>query len=104
MPPWQADPSYSRFLGENFLSAEEIEMISSWVDAGMPRGDVSIEPQFPSFPSGSVLGTPDLVLEMAEDYLHKGNNQDEYRYFVIPSSLLEDKYVKAIELDQVIRK
>jgi hypothetical protein len=97
MPPWQPDPAYSRFRGENFLTDEQIEVISDWVNAGMPRGDVSKEPPFPSFPTGSVLGTPDLVLEMAEDYLHKGNGEDQYVYFVLPSGLTEDKIVKAVE-------
>lgn len=97
MPPWQPDPNYSTFLGENYLEQEEIDLISEWVEAGMPRGDISVEPPFPSFPTGSVLGTPDLVLEMAEEYLHKGTNVDDYRYFVLPTGLTEDKVVKAIE-------
>ena len=97
MPPWQPDPNYSRFLGENYLSDEQIQTLTEWVEGGMPRGDVTKEPPFPSFPSGSVLGTPDLVLEMAEDHLHEGTNEDDYRYFVLPSGLTEDKIVKAIE-------
>ncbi len=97
MPPWQPDPNYSTFLGENYLSQEQIDNIAEWVDNEMPRGDVSLEPPFPSFPEGSVLGTPDLVLEMSEAFLHTGNNEDNYRYFVLPSGLLEDRIVKAIE-------
>ena len=38
MPPWQPDPDYSRFLGENFLTDEEIEVISDWVNAGYAKG------------------------------------------------------------------
>lgn len=97
MPPWQTDPEYSSFLGENYLSEEEIMLISEWVDAGMPRGDESQEPAFPAFPEGSVLGTPDLVLEMEEEWLHKGNYQDDYRYFVLPTNLPADRIIKAIE-------
>ncbi len=97
MPPWQPDPNYSNFLGENYLSPEQIDQIAQWVDNEMLRGDENLEPPFPSFPEGSVLGMPDLVLEMSEAYLHTGNNQDDYRYFVLPSGLLEDKVIKAIE-------
>ena len=97
MPPWQPDPQFSNFLEENFLSDEEIRTIAEWVDTDMPRGDVANEPEFPDFPSGSVLGTPDLVLEMSEEWIHEGNNQDDYRYFVLPTGLLEDKVVKAME-------
>lgn len=98
MPPWKADPDYAHLLGETVLTDEEIENIGKWVDAGAPAGDLSQEPPMPEFPEGSLLGEPDLVLEFPEAYLHKGNNQDEYRYFVLPTGLTEDKIVKAIEL------
>ena len=97
MPPWQADPNYSRFLGENYLTDNQINKIIEWVDNGMPRGDANQEPQFPEFPEGSILGTPDLVLTMEEAYLHRGNNQDNYRYFVLPTGLTEDRIVKTME-------
>ena len=97
MPPWQTDPTYSTFLGENYLSEDEISTISEWVDGGMLQGDVNEEPEFPDFPEGSVLGEPDLVLEMEEEWLHEGNNQDNYRYFVLPTNLVEDRIVKAVE-------
>ncbi len=97
MPPWQPDPDYRHFLGENFLTDDEIDMIADWVDAGSPEGSEDPTP-FPDFPDGSVLGEPDLVLKFSESYLHKGNNKDEYRYFVLPTGLTEDKTLKAIEL------
>ncbi len=97
MPPWQPDPTYSKFLGENYLTEDEISTITQWIDDGMPRGNQADEPAFPDFPEGSVLGEPDLVLEMEEEWLHEGNNRDDYRYFVLPSGLLEDKVVKAVE-------
>lgn len=98
MPPWKADPEYSRFLGENYLSDDQIALIAEWADAGAPRGNVADEPSLPDFPEDSVLGEPDLVLTMESGWLHKGNNQDEYRYFVIPTGLTQDRVVKAIEL------
>lgn len=97
MPPWQADPSFGNYLGENYLTEEEITSIKDWIDLGMPRGDVQEEPDFPDFPKGSVLGEPDLVLEMSESWLHKGNSTDDYRYFVLPTNLTEDKVIKAVE-------
>jgi len=97
MPPWQADPQYSRFLGENYLTQEEINKITSWVDGGTIQGPSSAEPSLPDFPDGSLLGEPDLVLTFSESHTHIGNNRDEYRYFVLPTGLTEDKIVKAIE-------
>lgn len=98
MPPWKADPGYQKYLDENYLTDEEIQLIADWVDAGVPRGSVNEEPNLPFFPDGSAIGEPDLVLEFEESHLHKGNNSDEYRYFVLPTGLLEDKKIKAIEL------
>ena len=98
MPPWKADPEYSHFIGETALSEDEIELIAEWVDAGSPQGNLADEPPLPDFPDGSLLGEPDLVLEFEEEHIHIGNNKDEYRYFVIPTGLSEDKILKAIEL------
>lgn len=98
MPPWKPDPEYSHFLEENYLSDEEIQTIADWVDAGTPYGDASEEPPLPEFPVGSLLGEPDLVLSFAESHLHKGNGLDEYRYFVLPTGLTEDKVIKSMEL------
>lgn len=97
MPPWKPDPSYSHFVGETGLTDQEIKLIADWVNAGAPQGDPSLEPPLPNFPSGSQLGTPDLVLEMAEDYFIEGNNEDDYRVFVLPTGLTEDKEIAAIE-------
>lgn len=98
MPPWKADPSYSRFMDENFLSDDQVKTIADWVDAGSPIGNPSEIPPFPNFPENSLLGEPDLVLTFERSYLHKGNGNDEYRYFVLPTGLTQNKKVKAIEL------
>jgi hypothetical protein len=98
MPPWKADPNFQHYLDENYLSQSQIDKISAWVDAGAPRGDIAEEPKVPDFPQGSLLGTPDLKLSFAKAYTHKGNGKDEYRYFVIPSGVLQNKKLKAIEM------
>ena len=98
MPPWKADESYSRFVDENYLSQSQIKTISDWVNAGAPEGNPSQTPKLPDFPSNSLLGVPDLVLKFKKSYIHKGNGQDEYRYFVLPTGLTESKKIKAIEL------
>ncbi|MBK7740579.1 MAG: hypothetical protein IPI42_08490 [Saprospiraceae bacterium] len=59
---------------------------------GMQRGDVSKEPPVPVFLSRPQVGNPDMVVSFAQSYLHKGTGIDEYRYFVLPTNLTEDKY------------
>jgi len=97
MPPWQANPEYQNYLSENYLTEEEIAKISEWVDNDTPRGDASLEPNFPNFPNESLLGEPDLILEMEQAHVHEGDERDSYYYFVLPTGLTEDKIIKAVE-------
>lgn len=98
MPPWKPDPNYSRFQGERVLTQHQIDLLAEWADNGTPYGNAAEEPPLPNFPTGSQIGTPDLVLHMAESYEHNGGNADEYRVFVLPTGLTEDKQVATIEL------
>jgi hypothetical protein len=97
MPPWSPDPEYRHFSGERALSASQIKQIADWVDGGMPRGNAALEPRVPTFPTGSQVGTPDLVLTMPNSYSLTGTGQDVYRNFVLPTNLTENKTVRAIE-------
>lgn len=98
MPPWPADKEFSTFVGERGLTDDEIQIISEWVTNGMPQGDPNLEPDPPVFPTGSQVGTPDLVLSFAQPYIHEGDLEDQYQIIVLPTGLTEDKMVKAIEL------
>ena len=98
MPPWKADPAYQHYQNENYLTDDEIQKISDWVDDQMPRGDPSIEPELPVYPKGSQIGVPDLVLSFAKSHKIKGNNTDEYRYFVLPTGLKESKDLVCLEM------
>ncbi len=97
MPPWQPDPNYSHFLGENTLSDAEIQQIADWVAAGTPRGDIALEPTPPEFPTSSQLGTPDLVLSFSEMLFHEAGG-DDYRVVVLPTNLAQDRDISAIEM------
>ena len=98
MPPWKPQQGIQHYQKENYLSDDEIGLITQWVDAGMPRGNAAEEPELPVFPEGSQVGTPDLVVSFSQSYLHKGTGIDEYRYFVIPTNLTEAKYLTALEV------
>ena len=98
MPPWPADKAFSTFVGERGLTDGEIQLIKDWVAGGMQQGDPNLEPEPPVFPSGSQVGTPDLVLSFEESYVHEGDLTDQYQIIVLPTGLTEDKMVKAIEM------
>lgn len=97
MPPWPPDRSFSRFVGERGLTEQQIQQIADWAAAGHPEGDAASAPSLPDFPEGSVLGEPDLTLTVSEAYTITGDNRDEYRVFVLPTGLTEDKDLVAVE-------
>lgn len=98
MPPWAPDHNYSTFVGERYLTQGQIDMISDWVAGGMPEGDVAANPGLPEYPEGSQVGTPDLVLEMPEPYVHGGDGLEQYQVFVIPTGVTELKEIRAVEV------
>ena len=98
MPPWMPDTKYSHFIDERVLTEKETEAIKKWIESGMVQGDLAAEPELPIFPKGSQLGKPDLTLSMKESFLHKGDNNDEYRVFILPTNLKEGHNVSAIEI------
>ncbi|RMF00560.1 MAG: hypothetical protein D6772_06220, partial [Bacteroidetes bacterium] len=97
MPPWPPDREYSHFIGERYLTDQEIQLIGDWVDGGMPQGDPTLEPPLPTFTAGSQIGVPDKVLQMSEEYRIEGNNTDDYRVFVLPTGFTEDREIAALE-------
>ena len=98
MPPWPADKDFSTFVGERGLTDDEIQLIKDWVAVGTPQGDPGLEPDLPDFPTGSQVGTPDLVLSFEKSYVHEGDLTDQYQIIVLPTGLTEDKMIKAIEI------
>lgn len=98
MPPWSPDHNYSTLVGERYLTQQEISMIADWVVGGMPEGDPLNNPGLPQYPEGSQVGTPDLILEMPEPYLHGGDGLEQYQVFVIPTGIEETIEVSAVEI------
>src|SRR5262249_34502409 len=75
----------------------EAAVMRAWADAGAPKGDDKHLPPPAQFPEGWALGTPDLVLEPAEDFAVPASGPALYRCFVIPTNLPDDTYVSAVE-------
>lgn len=97
MPPWPADPEYSHFVGENLLSAAQIETLQEWVKSGCLPGNLNHAPKPPEYKYKSFLGKPDLVLEYKDTVFIKGNNLDQFYLMKFPYELNQDTIVKAIE-------
>lgn len=98
MPPWKAEPGHGEFEDVRRMSDADISTISKWVDAGAPEGDPKTGPAAKQWSDEWMLGKPDLVLKMAEPYQVAASGPDDFRCFVLPTNLTEDKQVVGIEL------
>jgi hypothetical protein len=97
MPPWHADAAHGTFRNERGLTAAQKGVIQRWAAAGAPEGSAADLPALPAFASGWRIGTPDVILEMQEDYSVPANGTVRYEYFYIPTNFTETKWVRAIE-------
>jgi len=99
MPPWPADSSYQRYFHERLLSQQERDIIFNWVDQDGPSGDLGTAPPPPVYNGEQILpGTPDLTLSMPM-YISKAMpGADDYSCFSIPTGLVTDRKIKAIEV------
>lgn len=98
MPPWPAATDFGGpFRDKRVLSADEIAVLAAWAEAGMPEGNVADAPPPREFSTDWPLGKPDLVLTMSEPYALAASGDDEFRVFVLPTDLPEDKWVRAVD-------
>ena len=63
-----------------------------------PEGNPTDAPQARKFPEGWQLGTPDLILTAEADFTLGPTGSDLFRCFVLPTNLMEDRYVAAVEV------
>lgn len=98
MPPWPPDASYSRLAHERLLSAMDIQKINNWVAGGAPMGDSTLAPAKPVYTNGSTLSSVDLTLTIPTYTVPGNQSGDLYQCFSIPSGLLQNKSITAMEI------
>ena len=99
MPPWFADPKVGRFANDPSLTAEEIETISQWVEAGTPEGNRRDAPQLKLWNvNGWNIPQPDRVVQMPKPVRIPARGDVEYTYQIVPTGFTEDKWVRMSEL------
>lgn len=99
MPPWFADPQYGHFSNDRRLSDQDVATIAAWVDGGAKEGDPKALPPAPKFPEGGwLIGKPDAVLSMTEEYSVPADGVVPYKYFAVPTNFIEDKLVQFAEI------
>lgn len=98
MPPWKPERGRGPALqGARGLSAQEIAIFRSWSAEGAPPGDLTRSPAAPPAQQGWKLGTPDLIVELSEDFVLPADGKDVYRNFVLPLPLSDTRFVRALE-------
>ena len=98
MPPWHADPQVGEFINDRRLTDVQKTLVARWVDAGAPEGDAKDLPPQPKYAEGWMIGEPDAVLTMQEDYPIPADGTVAYQYFEVPTNFSQDKWVRAFEV------
>ena len=98
MPPWGADPRFGTFKDDRSLSADQIDTIVKWVDAGAPKGRDTDLPAPPVFATGWSHGEPDIVIEMPVDFDIPAEGEVPVTDFFVKAPFTHDVYVKALEV------
>ncbi len=106
MPPWHAltATGFEEFRDDRRLSDQELTMLKTWVEAGMPAGDMSKAPKAPTYESGWALGTPDLVLTLPNTINIPAEGADLYRNIVLPIDQADAKWITAIDFAPTARR
>jgi hypothetical protein len=98
MPPWHAEGPRGVFRNDRRLSDADRQTILRWIDAGAKPGDLKKLPPRPDYPTSWMMGVPDLVVGMSEEFSVPASGTVEYQYFEVPVPITEDKWVQAIEI------
>ena len=98
MPPWKPVSGVGlRLKYDRSLPAADRATLLAWVKAGAPPGDAATLPPAVWPAEGWALGTPDLIVEMPDEFDIPAEGADLYRCFVLPTALPGDMYVAAVE-------
>jgi tetratricopeptide (TPR) repeat protein len=97
MPPWKAVAPDGTFIGLDRLSEAEIETFQRWAALGALEGHRDDLPPLPQSTGGWQLGTPDLIVTLADPYELPADGPDISRVFVLPLPVDRFRYVSGIE-------
>ena len=92
MPPWPADPNYSNFIDEKFLTQEEKNVIQKWVKSGdnfksykRKKNNYKIKNK-----------KPDKIVSMDSSFIIKGDNKDKFLMMKFPFEIPKDTFIESI--------
>jgi hypothetical protein len=102
MPPWHVDPEVGiyRYANDISLPPAERNTVLAWIDAGLPFGAeqssaAALHPR--GIGPEDDLGPPDLVV-LSDPYDIEPTGADQWWGPTVESGLLEDRWIRAIEV------
>lgn len=98
MPPWPPNENYTSFSHARVLDTQEETTLLTWLTSGMPEGDPSATPAPPIFSAGTLLGSGDLEVQIPTYMSKATSGSDDYVCFSIPSGLVGNRVIKAMEV------
>lgn len=97
MPPWPPSENSVSLKHSRAISKEEIELITSWANAGAPV-EGSLETPLVSTPKNEgVTIHKDMSVMMEKPYTSSVSGTDDYRCFLIDPKLTQDTFITGYE-------
>jgi len=102
MPPLNGNPEFGRFKNDARLSAEQKQLVLTWIENGCPQGDAADLPPAPKFVADLRMPEPDAVIHVREESFEvPATGVVEYQYFQVDPKFTEDKFVIAAEAREI---
>jgi len=97
MPPYTPNVNYQQYIGERYLTTQEIELLNAWFHAGAPEGDSAQAPPPPVYASGPVITNPGFTARIPT-YTVPQLSSDLYRCFVVSNRFPQTQYITGLEI------
>ena len=108
MPPWFAAPAQtdepSHWSNDRSLTASDKADLFAWLASDKPLGNPADAPLVRTFPTDWQIGQPDLVVQLPRPVQIKATGVMPYQTLTAETTLTEDKWVQAYEVQPTARE
>ena len=96
MPPTRLEHGYGEFTNSHHLTDNEVDLISSWVKMGTPKGELSTTPHKNPVEQWS-LGRPDLLNEIPIVFNELTEGKHASLVIRVKTNSKKDQYIRGID-------
>jgi hypothetical protein len=98
MPPWNAEEGFGALKNARTISAKELDVILTWATGGNPQGDLTQTLPAVTLKNDWVMGAPDLVLKLPNEFTVPADKMEATGEFTIATGTTEPRWVRAVDL------